>query len=314
MFERLMSMVIRKTTGALSRARSLSRHITLADRRTFQDPAAPVFGCRRLRRARSLHRLLAVLEALQPLDLLHMRHEDGVGRIARQLRTDVRRLRGEEGDFLAADEVRADDATQQRTQLVLHRSPAVGLLVLLPHLAGGLADRPRDDGSAHGANSVHARVRRYLAVDREECRPVAARAAAAASLWMACQGGPINRPMAFRNASTSSMPSAAAPSRSTRSPSYPYTDQPRASATAARAWRYMTESATVCARLSLIRSSIVRGRSGHARMAMLAIGTSTAAASASRLSRAPHAAATRTRSTRATASASETARAPAVFR
>ena len=52
----------------------------------------------------------------------------------------------------------------------------------------------------------------------------------------------------------------------------------------------MTESATVCARLSAIRSSIVGGSVGHARIAMLAIGTGTAAASASRPSRAPRAA------------------------
>ena len=41
----------------------------------------------------------------------------------------------------------------------------------------------------------------------------------------------------------------------------------------------MTESATVCARLSAIRSSVVGGSVGHTRIAMLAIGTGTAAAS-----------------------------------
>jgi hypothetical protein len=44
----------------------------------------------------------------------------------------------------------------------------------------------------------------------------------------------------------------------------------------------MTESATACARLSAIRSPIVGGSSWQARIAMLAIGTDTAAASASR--------------------------------
>ena len=48
----------------------------------------------------------------------------------------------------------------------------------------------------------------------------------------------------------------------------------------------MTESASVCARLSAIRSSVVGGSLGQARIAMLAIGTGTVAASASRLARA----------------------------
>jgi hypothetical protein len=46
------------------------------------------------------------LEAPQPLDLLHMRHEDGVVRIARQLRADVIGLRGEERQTQAAEESR----------------------------------------------------------------------------------------------------------------------------------------------------------------------------------------------------------------
>ena len=71
-------------------------------------------------------------------------------------------------------------------------------------------------------------------------------------------------------------PSASAASRNTRSRSYQCTDQPRASAAVARASRYITESAMVCARLSAIRSSIVGGSSGQARIAMLVIGTGTA--------------------------------------
>jgi hypothetical protein len=88
----------------------------------------------------------------------------------------------------------------------------------------------------------------------------------------------------------SSRPSTVAASRNTRSRSYQYTDHPRASAAVARASRYMTESAMVCARWSAIRSSIVGGSLGHARIAMPATGTGTAAASASRFSRAPRAA------------------------
>ena len=52
----------------------------------------------------------------------------------------------------------------------------------------------------------------------------------------------------------------------------------------------MTESATACARLSAMRSSVVGGSAGQTRMAMAAIGTGTAAASASSPSRAPRAA------------------------
>ena len=70
----------------------------------------------------------------------------------------------------------------------------------------------------------------YPAVGRSAGCPVAARAAAAASLCLACQGGPIDRPIAERKARTSSRPSTAAASRNTRSRSYQCTDQPRASA------------------------------------------------------------------------------------
>ena len=68
-----------------------------------------------------------------------------------------------------------------------------------------------------------------------------------------CQGGPSDRPIACRKALMSAPPSAAAAWWNTCARSYQWTDQPRASAAAARASRYMTESATVCARLSAIR-------------------------------------------------------------
>src|SRR5579864_6184456 len=123
------------------------------------------------------------------------------------------------------------------------------------------------------------------------CSISAASAAAAASLCVACHGGPIDRPIADRKELMSWGPITAAASRNTRSRSYQCTDQPRSSAALARAWRYMTESATFAARVSAIRSSVVGGSLGHTRMAMLAIGTGSAATSSSRLSRAPRSAA-----------------------
>ncbi|HEX7676555.1 MAG TPA: hypothetical protein VF713_00410 [Thermoanaerobaculia bacterium] len=54
------------------------------------------------------------------------------------------RLRRDEGDALAADEVRAGDAVQHRPQLILHRRPAVGLVVQLTYPVGRLTDRLRD--------------------------------------------------------------------------------------------------------------------------------------------------------------------------
>src|SRR4029079_7776296 len=104
-----------------------------------------------------------------------------------------------------------------------------------------------------------------------------------------------------------------AASRNTRSRSYQWTDQPRASAAVASASRYMTESATFAARVSTMRSSVVTGSLGHTRIAMLVIGTSTVAASFLRLSRAPFAAAARTRSTSSTASGSEIGRDQELF-
>ncbi len=60
--------------------------------------------------------MLAALEALKTLDLLQVRHEDGIRRIARQLGTDVERLPGDQRDALAADVVRSGDAMQHRPQ------------------------------------------------------------------------------------------------------------------------------------------------------------------------------------------------------
>ena len=58
----------------------------------------------------------------------------------------------------------------------------------------------------------------------------------------------------------SSTPRAAAASEKARFRSYQTTDQPRSSAASASASRYMTVSATVWARLSLMRSSTVVGK------------------------------------------------------
>ena len=133
----------------------------------------------------------------------------------------------------------------------------------------------------------------------------AANAAAAASLCLACQGGPTERPRAWRKASMSAPFSARAASPNTRSRSYQCTTSRALRRHGPRASRYMTESATVCARWSAMRCSTVGGRGGQARSATRAIGAEIALLNASRLARAPRDAASRTCSTSATASASE---------
>ena len=191
-------------------------------------------------------------------------------------------------------------------------------------------DEPAAEHARHGRRAARTPRRQHGAADRSLIPAIrfrvdgavvqragyslAASAAAAASLCRACQGGPIDRPIADSRGSIPSQPSTVAASRNTRSRSYQHTDQPRASAAVARASRYMTESATLCARLSAMRSAVVGGSSGQTRIAILAIGMGTAAASASRLSRAPRAADSRTRSTSSIASASEISRAHGLFR
>jgi len=81
--------------------------------------------------------MLAALDALQTLDLLQVRHEDGVRRIARQLGTDVERLPGDQRDALAANEVRSGDAIQHRPQLTLGHQPAVRFVRQTPHIGVG---------------------------------------------------------------------------------------------------------------------------------------------------------------------------------
>src|SRR5260370_17362680 len=88
--------------------------------------------CRR-GRLRSGLRLLPALEALEPPELLHVRHEVGVRRIARQARADDVRLGSDEGDALAANEIRSGDAIECRPQLILRRRPAVALIDQLAH-------------------------------------------------------------------------------------------------------------------------------------------------------------------------------------
>src|SRR3954453_15718527 len=119
---------------------------------------------------------------------------------------------------------------------------------------------------------------------------------------MACQGGPMDLPIAATNLSTSWPLSAVVARLDTSSRSYQRTDQPRDSAAVARASRYMIESATLDARVSLIRSSIVSGSLGQARIAIAWITMGTVEASFSRLLIAPRAAASRTFLTNATAS------------
>src|SRR5712671_5020367 len=94
----------KETTGrACTRPVSLPP-ITLHLRTTFRRHGAGR-RCRRRRRAGSLRSFPAALEALQTADLLHVRHEDGVSRVARQLRADRDCLRGDQRDALPADEV-----------------------------------------------------------------------------------------------------------------------------------------------------------------------------------------------------------------
>jgi len=72
--------------------------------------------------------MLAALDAPQTLDLLQVRHENGIRRIACQLRTDVERLPGDQRDALAASEVRSGDTVQHRPQRKVGRYPAVRLV------------------------------------------------------------------------------------------------------------------------------------------------------------------------------------------
>src|SRR5215469_11955556 len=124
----------------------------------------------------------------------------------------------------------------------------------------GVLERPCDHDTCSPAG-VYADAHRALHGHRAHPRVPATRAAAAASLCFACQGGPTDRPIVCRKASIFLPPSAAVASRNTCSRSYQYTDQPRASAAVAKASLYITESATFAARVSTIRSSVVGGSS-----------------------------------------------------
>jgi hypothetical protein len=117
------------------------------------------------------------------------------------------------------------------------------------------------------------------------CFIAATIAAADASLWLACYGGPIDRPIADRKASMSSRPITAAASRNTCLRSHQRTVLPHTSAALARAWRYITKSAIFAARVSVIRSSIVGRSFGQIGMAILAFGTGNLAANSSRRAR-----------------------------
>src|SRR5579864_6050295 len=73
-------------------------------------------------------------------------------------------------------------------------------------------------------------------------------AAAIATLWSLPQGGPMDLLSSRKWASMSSMPSASLAASNTCFGSYQWTAQPRASAAAASALRYITQSATFRAR------------------------------------------------------------------
>src|SRR6185312_1918724 len=156
-----------------------------------------------------------------------------------------------------------------------------------------------------GGRHLHSERLQALLRRRGQTLLIAAMAAAAASLCFACQGGPTLLPMAVRCAAMLFLPSAVAASRSTASRSYQCTRQPRRSAAEASAMRYRMESAMLAARVSLMHPSMVAGSGGQRRMEMPAIDWETSAASDSKASRAPVAAASPTRSTNAIASGSE---------
>ena len=63
-----------------------------------------------------------------------------MGRIARQLRADAVGPPGDQRDLLPADEVRPGDAIQHRPELMLHRGPAVGIVIQLTPVGGRLAE------------------------------------------------------------------------------------------------------------------------------------------------------------------------------
>jgi hypothetical protein len=92
--------------------------------------------------------MLAALHALETLDLLQVRHEADVRRIARQLGTDVERLPCDQRDALAAYEVRSSDAIQHRPQLTLGHQPAVRFFRQTAHIVDRLADPSSCSSSA----------------------------------------------------------------------------------------------------------------------------------------------------------------------
>ncbi|HKS25461.1 MAG TPA: response regulator transcription factor [Thermoanaerobaculia bacterium] len=98
---------------------------------------------RRPRLLRPFRRLLAARGDFQPFDFLDLRHEDRLGRVLGELRADRVRLRGDERDALAANEVCPLDAFQERARLVGRGLPAERVGLQLADVVERLADRLR---------------------------------------------------------------------------------------------------------------------------------------------------------------------------
>src|ERR1051326_2185290 len=102
--------------------------------------------CRRCRSRgpRRLLRLTTRGDALELLDLFHVRHQHRVRRIQGELRPDRVRLPADECELLTAHEVGSLDALQKRASLAGGRVPTVRLLLYLAHVAQRLSDGLRD--------------------------------------------------------------------------------------------------------------------------------------------------------------------------
>src|ERR1051326_7207937 len=98
--------------------------------------------CRRCRSRgpRRLLRLTTRGDALELLDLLHVRHQHRVRRIQGELRPDGVRLPADEGELLTANEVGSLDAAHERASLAGGRVPAVRFVLYLTQVVQRLSD------------------------------------------------------------------------------------------------------------------------------------------------------------------------------
>src|SRR5258708_3041864 len=91
-------------------------------------------------RLRSGLRLLPALEASEALDFLYVRQQDGMGRVASQLRGDAIGLAADERNALAANEIRSSDTVERHLQLSLGPRPPVAPIHQLTPLPGRVAE------------------------------------------------------------------------------------------------------------------------------------------------------------------------------